>query len=102
MAKLVALYNPPTDAAAFDAYYVPTHVPLVRKVPGVTRIEVSRGPVTTPMGPAPYHVVGMVSFASMADLHAGLASPEGQAAVADLGNFASGGVTILLFESEEP
>jgi uncharacterized protein (TIGR02118 family) len=102
MAKLVALYNPPRDSAGFDAYYVPTHIPLARKVPGVTKVEVSTGPVMTPEGPAPYHVVGILSFDSMASLQAGLASPEGQAAVADLANFASGGATILVFESQEP
>ena len=33
MAKLVALYKKPADAAAFDAYYFGTHVPIAKKVP---------------------------------------------------------------------
>ena len=98
MAKLLVIHNPPHDAAAFDAYYVPKHVPLAQKVPGLKRFEVSAGRIMTTEGPAPYHMVAILTFDSMADLQAGLASPEGQAAVADFANFASGGATILMFE----
>jgi len=100
MAKVVVLYNPPADPAAFDAYYESRHIPLARRIPGVQAIEISTGPVATPNSPAPYHVVGMLTFDSMAALQSGLASPEGQATAADLANFASGGATILLFESK--
>jgi uncharacterized protein (TIGR02118 family) len=100
MAKVVVLYTPPADPAAFDAYYESRHIPLARRIPGVRAVEISTGPVTTPNGPAPYHVVGMLTFDSMAALQSGLASPEGQATAADLANFASGGATILLFESK--
>ena len=34
----------------------------------------------------------------MAALQAGIGSPEGQAAVADMANFASGGASVLMFE----
>ena len=37
---------------------------------------------------------------SMADIGAALSSPEGQAAAADVGNFATGGVTLLIFDSK--
>ena len=65
-------------------------------------VEVSAGPVMSPQGPAPYHLVAELSFDSMADLQAGLASPEGQAAAADLANFATGGVTLLTYDVREP
>ena len=102
MAKLLVLYAPPKDPDAFEAHYRNTHLPLARKVPGVKRIEINAGPVLTPNGPAPYHLIGLLSFDSMAELQAGLASPEGQAAAADLANFAGAGVTLLLFEEREP
>jgi uncharacterized protein (TIGR02118 family) len=101
MAKLVVLYNPPQDSAAFEAYYVPKHIPLVRKMPGVKKIEISTGPVVTPDGPSAYHLVAMLSFDTLADLQAGVGSPEGQETVADLANFATGGATVLIFEHEE-
>lgn len=37
----------------------------------------------------------------MADIQAGLESPEGQAAAADLGNFAQAGVDLLFFDTKE-
>jgi uncharacterized protein (TIGR02118 family) len=101
MAKLVALYKRPTDTAKFDAYYYGTHVPIAKKVPGLRAYEVSRGPVNGVSGPSPYHVVALLEFDSMESLGQGLASPEGQAAAGDLGNFATGGVDLLLFDTKE-
>jgi uncharacterized protein (TIGR02118 family) len=102
MAKLLALYAPPTDPRAFDAHYRNTHLPLAWRVPGVRRIEINAGPVMSLDGPAPYHLVGLLSFDSMEEMQAGLASPEGQAAAADLANFATAGVTLLLFDEQVP
>ncbi|TIN20878.1 MAG: EthD family reductase, partial [Mesorhizobium sp.] len=33
MARLVALYKTPKDVAAFDRYYVSTHIPLAKAIP---------------------------------------------------------------------
>lgn len=33
MVKLILLYGPPTDAAAFEDHYANTHVPLAAKIP---------------------------------------------------------------------
>ena len=100
MAKALVLFHPPADPAAFDAYYESRHIPISRRIPGVRAVEFSTGPIATGAGPAPYYLVGMLTFDSMAALQHGLASPEGQASAADLANFATGGVTILLFESK--
>ena len=75
MAKAVVLYNPPTDPGAFDAYYASTHTPLAKTFPKLRALEVSRGPVMTPQGPAPYHLVAILTFDTMADLQAAMASP---------------------------
>jgi uncharacterized protein (TIGR02118 family) len=100
MAKLVVLYNTPADPAAFDAYYESRHVPIAKQIPGLREVRISTGPVMTPGGPAPYHLVAVLGFDSSAALQAGLAAPEGQAAAADLANFATGGASILLFEDK--
>ena len=100
MAKAIALYNPPKDAGAFDRYYYGTHVPLAKKMPGLRSYAVNDGPIATPAGPAPYHLVALLGFDSMAAMQAALGSPEGQAVVADLGNFASGGVSVLMFDEK--
>ncbi len=45
MAKLFAIYQQPTDAAAFDDYYFSKHVPLAKTIPGLRGYEVTRGDV---------------------------------------------------------
>ena len=101
MAQLVALYKKPANAAAFDAYYVSTHVPIAKKVPGLRSYEVSSGPVASAQGDSPYHLVALLEFDSLAAIQAGLASPEGQATGADLANFAQAGVVLLMFDTKQ-
>jgi uncharacterized protein (TIGR02118 family) len=100
LAKLIVLYKHPKDPAAFDAYYMRTHVPLAKKIPGLVHYEISDGTVAGPGGGTDYHLVAVLSFASLAEIEAGLATPEGQAAAADLGNFADGGVELLMFDTK--
>lgn len=99
MAKLIAMYKTPADAAAFDRYYYATHVPIAKKVPGLKGYEVSRGPIVTLDGLAPYHLIATLTFDSVASLQAALASAEGQATAADLGRFATAGVDIYILDN---
>jgi uncharacterized protein (TIGR02118 family) len=101
MAKLISLYNHPTDTDAFERHLTETHLPLARKIPGLRSLEISRGPVMTAEGPGPYHLVGVLSFDTMEDLHAGLNTPEGSAAAADAAVLGTGGVTVLVFDSQQ-
>ncbi len=100
MAKIIAMYKTPADPAAFDRYYFGPHVRLAKAVPGLRGYEVTRGPVMTPAGSSPYYLVAILTFDSMASIQAALASPQGQATVADLSNFATAGVEILMADSE--
>ena len=101
MAKLIALYKTPSNPDAFDAHYFSNHVPLAKTIPGLQRYEVSTGPVATPQGDSPYHLAAILSFDSMDALQASFGSPEGAAAAGDLPNFATGGVTVLMYEIQE-
>jgi uncharacterized protein (TIGR02118 family) len=101
MATAIALYNTPDDVEAFDSYYTATHVPLAKKMAGLRSYRINLGPVMTPAGPAPYHLAAVLSFDSMADLQAALASTEGQAVISDLANFATAGVTVLMFDDHK-
>ena len=100
-AKVIALYNMPQDVQAFDKYYFANHVPLAKTMPGLTCYEVSNGKVTDISGASPYHFVATLSFNSLKDIQTALASPEGAATAGDLQNFATGGVSLLIFESKE-
>ena len=98
MVKLSVLYGQPKDAAAFEKYYAETHMPIAGKMQGLRKIELSKV-LGTPDGGAP-------AFYRMADLYFDDAdhmkrvmdTPEAKATVADLGNFATGGVTVLVSE----
>jgi uncharacterized protein (TIGR02118 family) len=94
------LYKTPTDAAAFDAYYAETHIPIAKKLRGLRSYEISRGPVS-PTGASGVHLVAILTFDSLAAIQAALGTPEGQAAAADISNFATGGADMLLFETAE-
>jgi uncharacterized protein (TIGR02118 family) len=95
MFQLVALYHHPDDPAAFDQHYAEVHVPLASKIPGLQRYTYVR-PGPDPQGNQPaYYLIATLDFESGEALGAGMASPDGQAAAADLANFATGGVTLL-------
>ncbi|MEH2568613.1 EthD family reductase [Bradyrhizobium sp. AZCC 2289] len=101
MAKVLVLYKTPTDPAAFDKYYATIHIPLAKQIPGLKRYDVSTGVVRTPAGPSGVHLAAELNFDSLDALAAGMASPQGQAAAADLPNFATGGVDLYLYDSKE-
>lgn len=44
MATLAVMYKTPKDAAAFDKHYSEKHIPLAKKIPGLRKYEVSKGP----------------------------------------------------------
>lgn len=99
MAQLVVMYKTPTDAAAFDEHYFVKHVPLAKRLPGLRDYEVSQGSVATPAGPSGYHLIATLEFDDLAAIQNAFASPEGQAAVADVGTFATGGVDMVMFDT---
>jgi uncharacterized protein (TIGR02118 family) len=99
MVKTTALYGHPTDPAAFERYYAEMHMPLVAKMPRVRRAEAAKV-VGTPDGSQPaYYRIFEFWFDTPDDLQAAFGSPEGQALVADVANFATGGLTILISET---
>ena len=99
MAKVYALYKTPTDPAAFDRYYFDRHVPLAKTIPGLLSYEVTRGPIAAMSGATPYYLIATLAFESRAAIDAALASTQGRATAGDLGNFATGGVDVLITET---
>ena len=96
MHKLLVLYNEPKDPAHFRKYYVETHLPLARKLPG---LKASRHSFDVkPLGPgkAPFCIFE-AEFENEAALMGALGSKEGKAVAGDVPNYASGGVTMVHF-----
>lgn len=101
MARLIVMYKTPRDKAAFDKHYFERHVPIAKKIPGLRRYEVNQGAVASPMGNSGYHLVAILHFDDMTAIQNAFASAEGQAAVADVQGFATGGVDIFMFDSKD-
>jgi uncharacterized protein (TIGR02118 family) len=101
MAQVVVTYKTPKDPAAFDKYYADTHIGLAKKMPGLRKFQISQGPVATPAGPSGAHLIATLSFDSVAAIQAAFSSPEGQAAVGDLPNFATGGADVVFYDTKE-
>lgn len=102
VAKVLVLYNHPTDPAAFDSYYAETHTPIAKTIPHMRSFAVSTGPIVAPDGSrSPYHQIAELIFDSMEDLQAAMSSPAGRMTAGDLRNFAGAGVALLVYETRE-
>lgn len=95
MIRITVLYAPPSDAPAFLEHYTRVHVPLVRQMPALEGFSYSLGAVECAGTADAVHLVAYLDFASRSDMQMSLASAEGQAALADVANFAEAGVRIL-------
>ncbi len=95
MTRLTVLYGHPTDPAAFDRYYHETHVPLARTMKGLTGWTIGKCEAAAPGEQPPYYLIVGLYADSREAFETILASAEGQATVADLANFATGGATFV-------
>jgi uncharacterized protein (TIGR02118 family) len=97
--RLIVLYRPPEDPAAFDSHYGETHAAIVRRYPGLRELRVTR--VDGVGGrPPPYYVIAEMAFDSRADLDAAIGSDAGRESARDLRNFAQAGVDILIVDDD--
>ncbi|MEV4173571.1 EthD family reductase [Nonomuraea sp. NPDC049709] len=92
--QLIVLYHHPESTAAFDKHYDETHAPLAARLPGLRAYTVMRPAPAQGAQPA-YHLVAVLTFDDQQAFNTAMAGEEGQAAVADLANFAGAGVTML-------
>lgn len=100
MVKLVALYKKPSDPSSFDRHYRDTHLPLVRKWPGLRRVELGRVTGMPGGGEPPFYLIVEMYFDDQEALRAALRSPEARAAGESLQQFAAGLVTLLYAQVE--
>jgi len=94
---MLVLYNHPEDPAAFDKHYDEIHIPLTKQMPGLIRYTVSRNLSRK----APHYLVAELDWEDRDALRAAGASEAGAAAAADVANFATGGVSTLIYEVAE-
>ncbi len=100
MIRLLVLYGHPKDPAAFDRYYQEAHIPIAKRMRGLRKWTIGKVQGTPGGERPPYYYVADLYMESREEFERLLASPEGQAAVADVPNYATGGVTFLYTEVE--
>ncbi|HMO32667.1 MAG TPA: EthD family reductase [Lacibacter sp.] len=96
MIKGTVLYGHPADVNAFESYYSEIHLPLVSNVTGITKAEYTKFLPGPDGSPPAYYRMAELYFNNPAEMQQALSSSEGMAMAADLSNFATGGVTILI------
>ena len=101
MIRLLVLYGHPQDPAAFDRYYEQIHIPLAKRMQGLKKWTIGKVTGVPGGAPTPYYYVADLYAESREAMESILASPEGQAAVNDVPNYANGGVTFIYTEVEE-
>jgi uncharacterized protein (TIGR02118 family) len=99
MCRLTVLYGHPLDPNEFDRYYHQIHIPIARRMKGLKGWTIGKCESAIPGQPPPYYMIVGLYADSRAELEAIIASPEGQATIADVHRFATGGFTFM-FDDE--
>jgi uncharacterized protein (TIGR02118 family) len=100
MVKLIAIYKQPEIKENFDEHYYNVHTPLVKKVPGLEKVEVSKI-FGSPTGKSEYHLLAQLYFKDKDTFNTAMNSPEMKAAGKDLMGFAGPLVTMMFGEEVE-
>jgi uncharacterized protein (TIGR02118 family) len=97
MVKLIALYTQPDDHGKFDEHYYGTHTPIVKKIPGLRKTEVTKI-LGSPAGDSPYYLLCEMYFDNQDSLNDAMTSEEMKASSKDLMSFAGKLVTMMVGE----
>lgn len=100
MYKLIAFFTKPENVEEFDAHYNEVHAPLMRKVPGLQTMLVSRN-LRAFTGDAPYYLIAEMHFADKDAFKAAMGSEENKAAGKDVMGFAGNLVTMVHGQFDE-
>lgn len=98
--KLSVVYDNPADPEAFEKHYTAVHLPLAGKIPGVRRVELAKVFPKEDGSPTPAYRMAELYFDDYAAACKAVATPEGQAAIADAKQIGTGGVKFLLCDIE--
>ena len=97
MVKLVAMYKKPADVPAFESHYKEIHTPLVKKMPGLKKLEVCRF-TGSPGGEPKFYMMAELYFETKEAMMSALGSPEGKAAAKDVMSFAGDLIHMMFAE----
>lgn len=99
MINFIAFYKQPENVEAFEQAYWETHIPLLKKVPGLLSVQANKfWPGKD--APAMFYMMAVLSFADKDSFKAGMKSPEMAEAGANLMSFAKGLVEFQTAETD--
>jgi uncharacterized protein (TIGR02118 family) len=75
-ARMIVMWDTPTDIAAFERHYLEVHIPLANRLPGLRRYTRSHHP--DPVRGRPYYMVAMLDWDDLAALRAAFGSEIGR------------------------
>jgi uncharacterized protein (TIGR02118 family) len=93
MHRLLVSYPAPADPARFMDYYVGSHVPLARQLPGLQACRWMRPQALGPAEAVPF-LLFEADFESEAAMFAALGSELGAKLAADVPNYSPAGATL--------
>jgi uncharacterized protein (TIGR02118 family) len=99
MVKLVAMYKTPQDKEMFDKHYFEVHMPIVAKIPGLIKSEVSKLKAL-PGAESGFYMITEMYYEDMDAFNAAMGSPEGKASARDIVNFAKDNVEFYIGKVE--
>jgi uncharacterized protein (TIGR02118 family) len=97
MITLYALFRKPEDPESFDKHFQDSLLPLLRNVPGLRGLQVTRINGAA-LGESKFHAVAQLSFDDRRAMDGALSSKEGKAVVRDIMSFAADLVTVFFGE----
>lgn len=100
MIKLTVLYGHPTEPAVFEDYYKKTHLLIAAKMHGFEKVEYTKFLSAADGTASAHYRMAEFWFTNTDALQVTMSSGEGKATAADLVNFATGGVTLMVGEVE--
>ncbi len=100
MIRLTVLYGHPDDPEEFDRYYREVHIPLARKMKGLKGWTVGKCQAVDPQSSPAYYLIVSLYANDREEMESILQSAAGQETIADVPNFATGGVTFLYDEQQ--
>jgi uncharacterized protein (TIGR02118 family) len=96
--KLNVHFDTPSDPESFERYYLETHAPIGRGLPGLRSFEYGRALSNLDGSPTETFWIATLTFDDLDSMQAALASSEGQATTADMSNFVTGAMTVIVSE----
>ena len=96
--KLNVHFGTPANPEEFERYYLETHAPIGRTLPGLRSFEYGRALSNLDGTPTDTFWIATLTFDDVASMQAALGSNEGQKTNADMANFATGSMTVILSE----